>query len=103
MATEEESIIGRLSLREDESTTHSTRSLTLSRTDPLLTIIVKLHCSRIVSYDSIGTHCRNIWSIRHGFIVRPVGDNIVHFKFNDQIDRARVLHGEPGYWVENIF
>ncbi|CAI9089284.1 OLC1v1023835C1 [Oldenlandia corymbosa var. corymbosa] len=97
MATEEElsSIIGRLSLREGEATRHSTSSLTATRIDPFLTIIGKLHCPRVVTHDSIATHCRNIWSLRRGFAVRPVGENLVHFKFNDRIDRARVMQGEP--------
>ncbi|CAI9093869.1 OLC1v1029460C1 [Oldenlandia corymbosa var. corymbosa] len=97
MATEEElsSIIGRLSLREGEATRHSTSSLTTTHIDPFLTIIGKLHCPRVVTHDSITTHCRNIWSLRRGFAVRPVGENLVHFKFNDRIDWARVMHGEP--------
>ncbi|CAI9090124.1 OLC1v1024818C1 [Oldenlandia corymbosa var. corymbosa] len=97
MVTEEEleHIIGRLSLRENESVQHSTNSLSFTRIDPFLTVVGKLHCPRVVSHDAIGTHCRNIWLNRLGFTVRPVGENLVHFKFNDRIDRARVLHGEP--------
>ncbi|CAI9089611.1 OLC1v1024213C1 [Oldenlandia corymbosa var. corymbosa] len=97
MVTEEEleAIIGRLTLRESESTRYSTCSLNPTRIDPFLTIVGKLQCPRVVSHDSIATNCRNIWSVRNGFTVRPVGENTVHFKFNDRIDRARVLHGEP--------
>ncbi|CAI9090875.1 OLC1v1025746C1 [Oldenlandia corymbosa var. corymbosa] len=97
MATEEDlaNIIGRLSLREGESARHFTSSLTTTRIDPLLTVVARLHYPRIVSHDSIATHCRNIWSIHHGFAVRPLGENMVHIKFNDRIDRARVLHSEP--------
>ncbi|CAI9088938.1 OLC1v1023398C1 [Oldenlandia corymbosa var. corymbosa] len=97
MVTNEDlaNIIGRLSLREGESTRYSTSSLNTTRIDPFLTVVAKLHCPRIVSHDSIASHCRNIWSVRRGFAVRPLGENVVHIKFNDHIDWARVLHGEP--------
>ncbi|CAI9113315.1 OLC1v1013892C1 [Oldenlandia corymbosa var. corymbosa] len=94
LAEELKAIIGRLSLWENESVRHSTISLITTPIDPFLTIIGKLYCPRIVSHDAIANHCRNIWSVRHGFTVQPVGENTVHIKFNDQIDRARVLHGE---------
>ncbi|CAI9105362.1 OLC1v1004270C1 [Oldenlandia corymbosa var. corymbosa] len=64
-----EDIISRLSLRDGEATRHSTRSLSTTQIDPFLTILGKLHCPRIVSRDSIASHYRNIWSMRHGFVV----------------------------------
>ncbi|CAI9089746.1 OLC1v1024378C1 [Oldenlandia corymbosa var. corymbosa] len=64
-----------LIFEETESVRHSTSSLNITHIDPSLTIVGKLHCPRVVSHDSIGAHCRNIWSLRHGFTVKPVGDN----------------------------
>ncbi|CAI9089870.1 OLC1v1024519C1 [Oldenlandia corymbosa var. corymbosa] len=94
MEEELESIIGHLSLRDNEVVRHFTSLLNITRIDHFHTIVGKLHCPRVVSHYSIG-NCRNIWSIHHGFTVRLVGENMVHFKFSDRIDRARVLHGEP--------
>ncbi|CAI9090179.1 OLC1v1024902C1 [Oldenlandia corymbosa var. corymbosa] len=95
MVTEEELeyIIGRLSLRENESIRQSTSSLITTHIDPFLTIVGKLHCPRVVSHDAIVNHCQNIWSVRHGSIVRPLEENLIPFNFNDRIDQARVLHG----------
>ncbi|CAI9090396.1 OLC1v1025159C1 [Oldenlandia corymbosa var. corymbosa] len=97
MATDKDlaNIIGRLPLREGESTRYSTSSLNTTRIDPFLTVVAKNHYPRIVSHNSIAFHCRNIWSVRRGFAVRPLGENLVHIKYNDHIDRARVWHGEP--------